>query len=245
MIYEGASPFDTININTNIKFFPATIDIYGDSLYVNYQCERYFGITYDFCDDLSEYEDININRNGHTVTYPYSWEEASNCDNNYYNVFPQDKYLNIWIFDNVGEDKGMGSSVNWNGNLCGFVTLPKEVVGTNNVVKRELGYGIAHEVGHYFGLTHPWPDSAVQYVNIHDVHRHRAKIYDCVDFFNGDTIPCNNIMEYTPDGCRNGFSQGQKDHMRVVDLSEYPPSDYTIRIKDCNNNLLVFKVVKI
>ena len=30
-----------------------------------------------------------------------------------------------------------------------------------------------------------------------------------------------------------------------VDLSEYPPSDYTIRIKDCNNNLLVFKVVKI
>lgn len=76
-IFAGASPFDTVNINTNIKFYPATIDIYGDSLYVDYQCERYFGITYDFCDDLSEYEDININRNGHMVTYPYSWEEAA------------------------------------------------------------------------------------------------------------------------------------------------------------------------
>ena len=30
-----------------------------------------------------------------------------------------------------------------------------------------------------------------------------------------------------------------------IDLSEYPPSDYTIRIKDCNDKLLVFKVVKI
>lgn len=76
-IFAGTSPFDTVNINTNIKFYPATIDIYGDSLYVDYQCERYFGITYDFQNDLSEYEDININRNGHTVTYPYSWEEAA------------------------------------------------------------------------------------------------------------------------------------------------------------------------
>ena len=35
MIFAGESPFDTVNINTNIKFFPATIDIYGDSLYVD------------------------------------------------------------------------------------------------------------------------------------------------------------------------------------------------------------------
>ena len=76
-IFAGTSPFDTVNINTNIKFYPATIDIYGDSLYVDYQCERYFGITYDFQNNLSEYVDININRNGHIVTYPYSWEEAA------------------------------------------------------------------------------------------------------------------------------------------------------------------------
>lgn len=154
MIFAGASPFDTVNINTNIKFYPATIDIYGDSLYVDYQCERYFGITYDFQNDLSEYEDININRNGHTVTYPYSWEDASNCDNDYYNVFPQDKYLNVWIFDEVGRYNGMGASVNWDGHPCGFVALPKKVIGINNEVGRELGYGIAHEVGHYFGLSH-------------------------------------------------------------------------------------------
>ncbi len=50
MIFAGESPFDTVNVNTNIKFFPATIDIYGDSLCIDYQCERYFGITYDFQD---------------------------------------------------------------------------------------------------------------------------------------------------------------------------------------------------
>ena len=30
-----------------------------------------------------------------------------------------------------------------------------------------------------------------------------------------------------------------------VDLSEYPPSDYTIRIKDCDEKLLFFKIIKI
>lgn len=232
MIYEGASPFDTININTNIKFFPATIDIYGDSLYVNYQCERYFGITYDFCDDLSEYEDININRNGHTVTYPYSWEEASNCDNDYYNAFPQDKYLNVWIFNEVGRYNGMGGSADWDGYACGFVALPKKVVGTNNEVGRELGYGIAHEVGHYFGLSHPWPNYGVPFIPISDVYSHTREMYICdtIDIrYDNEPVSCNNIMEYTPDGCRNGFSQGQKDHMRAVINSRFS------ELTDCEN----------
>ncbi|MBO7571939.1 MAG: zinc-dependent metalloprotease [Bacteroidales bacterium] len=219
MIFAGASPFDTVNINTNIKFYPATIDIYGDSLYVDYQCERYFGITYDFQNDLSEYEDININRNGHRVTYPYSWENASNCDNDYYNVFPQEKYLNIWIFDDVGGYNGMGGSVVWDGHSCGLVALPKKVIGTNAEVGHELGYGIAHEVGHYFGLTHPWPDYGVPFISIDDVLSHSGSLGDCdtIDVYhNNERVSCNNIMEYTPDGCRNGFSQGQKDHMRGV-----------------------------
>lgn len=219
MIFAGASPFDTVNINTNIKFYPATIDIYGDSLYVNYQCERYFGITYDFQNDLSEYEDKNINRNGHTVTYPYSWEEASNCNNDYYNVFPQDKYLNVWIFDEVGRYAGAGASVNWDGHPCGFVVLPKKVVGENNEVGHELGYGIAHEVGHYFGLSHPWPDYGVSFIPISDVYTHTEEVGVCdtIDINNGnERVSCNNIMEYTPDGCRNGFSQGQKYYMRGI-----------------------------
>ncbi|MBQ6277928.1 MAG: zinc-dependent metalloprotease [Bacteroidales bacterium] len=233
MIFAGASPLDTVNINTNIKFYPATIDIYGDSLYVDYQCERYFGITYDFLNNLSEYEDININRNGHTVTYPYSWEDASNCDNDYYNVFPQDKYLNVWIFNEVGRYNGMGGSADWVGFACGFVALPKKVIGTNDVVGRELGYGIAHEVGHYFGLTHPWPDYGVPFISIDDVwsHSRSLRVCDTIDVFdnNNERVSCNNIMEYTPDGCRSGFSQGQKDHMRVVINSRFS------ELTDCEN----------
>lgn len=30
-----------------------------------------------------------------------------------------------------------------------------------------------------------------------------------------------------------------------IDLSNYPSAEYTIRIKDCNANLLLYKVVKI
>lgn len=219
MIFAGASPFDTVNINTKIKFYPATIDIYGDSLYIDYQCERYFGITYDFQNDLSEYEDININRNGHIVTYPYTWEEASNCDNDYYNVFPQGHYLNVWIFDEIDENGGMGGSVDWNGYACGFVALPKKVVGTNNEVGHELGYGIAHEVGHYLGLSHPWPDYGAPFIPISDIYSHTEEVYICdtIDIrHDNEPVSCNNIMEYTPDGCRNGFSQGQKDTMRAV-----------------------------
>lgn len=232
MIFAGESPFDTVNINTNIKFYPATIDIYGDSLYVDYQCERYFGITYDFQNDLSEYEDININRNGHTVTYPYTWEIASNCDNDYYNVFPRDKYLNVWIFDEVGRYAGAGASVNWDGYPCGFVVLPKKVVGENNEVGHELGYGIAHEVGHYWGLSHPWPDHGAPFIPISDVYTHTEEVGVCdtIDINNGnERVSCNNIMEYTPDGCRNGFSQGQKDHMRAVINSRFSG------LTDCEN----------
>lgn len=225
MIFAGASSFDTVNINTNIKFYPATIDIYGDSLYVDYQCERYFGITYDFYNNLSEYEDININRNGHIVTYPYNWEEASSCDNDYNNVFPQDKYLNIWIFDEVGGYNGMGGSIDWDGHSCGFIALPRKAVGSNDYnYKRELGYGVAHEVGHYLGLSHPWPDYGVPFRPC-DVSPHSESLTECytIDIrHDNESISCNNIMEYTPDGCRNGFSQGQKEYMRAVITNRYP-----------------------
>lgn len=215
MIFAGQSPYDTLNTNTNIQFYPAMIDINGDSLSVDYNCTKYYGITYNFI--FSSENAINLNNN---VSCPHSWEEASICDNEYYDFFPQDKYLNIWIFDEIGEDNGMGASVNWYGNACGFVALPKRVVGINDEVGRELGYGIAHEVGHYFGLSHPFPATGNLYTQFGDVLGHTRKTDKCVDSMpvNGiyEHISIHNIMEYTPDGCRNGFSQEQKDYMRGI-----------------------------
>lgn len=151
------------------------------------------------------------------------------------------RYLNIWIGRFSGDDA----------NVLGFANLPiTEVVGSNFdglVIGDQycgtvgtaaapgnpfnLGRTAVHEIGHYFGLLHPWGDDGVAcghpYVNpltpsnddrVADTPETDNMHFNCPTFptnANTCTTTANgamfmNYMDYVDDACMAMFSNGQK-----------------------------------
>ncbi|MGV9004173.1 M43 family zinc metalloprotease [Flavobacterium sp.] len=140
-------------------------------------------------------------------------------------VWDPTKYLNIWVgrfTDN---------------SLLGFAYLPS-IVGTSYANRDGLCIGdqffgntgtaqapynkgrtATHEIGHYFGLDHPWGDGSCSGDDgVADTPATNDAYYDCVSFPN-NTYMCNpttngamfmNFMDYVPDACMAFFTAGQK-----------------------------------
>ena len=145
-------------------------------------------------------------------------------------VWDQRKYLNIWVVNSIGTPSGGGIVV-------GYVSPPNLPTnardgyvirqdyfgnqGTSSVQNAALR-GTTHEIGHYFGLSHPWGAT------------NNPGTGDCTGTDNvADTPPtdgtftCNlsyapcgtianvqNFMDYA--SCANMFTQGQRALMRTV-----------------------------
>ena len=140
-------------------------------------------------------------------------------------VWDPTKYLNIWVgrfTDNT---------------LLGFAYLPT-IVGTSWANRDGLCIGdqffgstgtalapynkgrtATHEIGHYFGLDHPWGDGSCSGDDgVADTPATYDAYYDCVTFPNNDytcTTTANgamfmNYMDYVPDACMAFFTTGQK-----------------------------------
>lgn len=140
-------------------------------------------------------------------------------------VWDPTKYLNIWVgrfTDNT---------------LLGFA-YPPTIVGTPWAIKDGLCIGdqffgstgtalapynkgrtATHEIGHYFGLDHPWGDGSCSGDDgVADTPATSEPYYDCVTFPNNDftcTTTTNgamfmNYMDYVPDACMAFFTTGQK-----------------------------------
>ncbi|HPW97437.1 MAG TPA: M43 family zinc metalloprotease [Flavobacterium sp.] len=151
-------------------------------------------------------------------------------ENQYYTsaglpVWDPTKYLNIWVgrfTDNT---------------LLGFAYLPS-IVGTSYANRDGLCIGdkffgntgtaqapynkgrtATHEIGHYFGLDHPWGDGNCDADDgVADTPATYDAYYDCVSFPN-NTYMCSpstngamfmNYMDYVPDACMAFFTAGQK-----------------------------------
>lgn len=140
-------------------------------------------------------------------------------------IWDPTKYLNIWV------GRFTDSS------LLGFAYLPS-IVGTSYANRDGLCIGdrffgntgtaqapynkgrtATHEIGHYFGLDHPWGDGFCNGDDgVADTPATNDAYYDCVSFPN-NTYMCNpttngamfmNFMDYVPDACMAFFTTGQK-----------------------------------
>ncbi len=162
--------------------------------------------------------------------------------------WPSDKYLNVWIVSNI---------TNPVGTIIGYSTFPWEfsvspefdgiVLHKNYVYSfsdpQVQGKNLAHEVGHWLGIKHPFtddnscgdndecldtPDANGQY--------YTGYIGPCLPLPPGDSLFCpiasrqiENYMEYTSETCKNKFTACQKTKMRNylenVRSSVYDPTN--------------------
>ncbi|MBR6067471.1 MAG: hypothetical protein IKP45_06685 [Bacteroidales bacterium] len=171
---------------------------------VEYNGATYYGITYQ-----SHNEKINVSEN---ETYPELQDnEFDACS--YYSLFPRKKYLNIFVFDNMTNQYhyGEGGSTRALGEHVPFshIKIRRDAVGTNDelqYVGKNLGYTAVHELGHFFGLKHTFPDVDgiadidTQYVAPPTLRETEPNIH--------------NVMNYVPDEYRRYFTPGQVCRMR-------------------------------
>lgn len=230
-------------IDTRIRFRLATIAP------IEYCGQNYYGITYN---TISGENNFNLDNDNlaSPISYPidlayrgtyHATEEENMHLSEYYNLFPSNQYVNIWIFDRIEYEResvyGLTSSPSLSEGAYPILTIIKDVVRENvNLPSRELGYTVAHEMGHLFGLLHAWMElietgyatpHGIEIVidtlvdGIDDTRDELGPVLDC-DYSNLDQIPYDNIMSYTPDGCRYRFTPLQISHMRDMIASFFP-----------------------
>lgn len=214
-----------LGVDTRIRFKPAA------NAHVDFCGETYYGITYN---TYNGENNINLDP---SVTYPgsiYFPSTNNSVINDYYDLFPWQQYINIWVFEEIvynemDEVFGITSSPCLSEVNIPMIGLIKDVVGENEHLRsRQLGYCVAHEMGHYFGLLHAWIETVtvphftggdIEYVTsyvsdgIPDTPDAPGPVTGC-DYSQLRRIPYDNIMSYTPDGCRYRFTKDQATHMR-------------------------------
>ncbi|MBN8701435.1 MAG: T9SS type A sorting domain-containing protein [Bacteroidetes bacterium] len=145
------------------------------------------------------------------------------------NPWPRDKYLNIWVVNKVRQVASSGVTL-------GYAYFPSSVTGTNFVFdgpivsSSTLGNSpssgepttVAHEIGHYLALYHPWGSGEVATACgddfIYDTPETKGSFSTC----NLNLASCNppiienvqNIMDYS--SCTNMFTRDQKTAMHAT-----------------------------
>jgi hypothetical protein len=213
-------------VDTRIEFCLATIDPNG---------EVTNGITHTF--------DINGQK---FPEYDPRLSISSTAHNSDYALkslihWPPEKYLNIYIAELETGFNGyayLSEIMAYPQYIAqdGLVLDPDVVAGSNTIPTRNQGLTAVHEIGHWLNLYHPWGKIPISKGGGHcndddDVsdtpfcsQRYWSSypngcptLYQCQLQNNvTDRRQIENFMDYSDDGCRNMFTQGQKDRMRLT-----------------------------
>ncbi len=136
-------------------------------------------------------------------------------------------YLNIWI-GNFNDPQVLGFALlpSSAGDADDGLCISYKCIGNTGTAVPPFNKGrtATHEIGHYFGLYHPWGQdfslcgNANNSDRVADTPATSDPYYDCPVFPN-DANACNfteggsmfmNYMEYVNDGCMAFFTNGQK-----------------------------------
>ena len=196
-----------------------------------------------FC--LANRDPNGLYTSGITRNY-YNQASYSVADNSLLSTiayWPSDQYLNIWICDlNAGvlgfaQPPGAASvpglSPTDGAATTDGVVIDYKAFGTVGTIltKYSLGRTTTHEVGHWFGLSHPWGDYNSGDCLLTDYcsdtppcgNSFESSFPTCSNIPTGvNTIVCSparmiqNYMDYSDDGCMNLFTQDQKSRMRTT-----------------------------
>lgn len=212
---QRAQTEDSVD-DANLRFCFATKDINENDLEIVYHGVTYHGITYKSINE-------NLPESIEDLSYPYLTDnEHYSCS--YYTFFPRNKYLNIFVFENMSRPDyyGEAGSIRLNDRVpFSHIRIRRDVVGENPEMRsngKNKGYTAVHELGHFFGLMHTFPQYANEidpndphpYDNIPDIEIQYYAPSPLADTYTNG----HNVMNYVPDEEKRFFTPGQVCRMR-------------------------------
>lgn len=176
----------------------------------------------------------------HGITRTQTNLEEIGVNNTYYTIQPiwdRDEYLNIWVGDFGNDIAGQafppGSPSDRDGVMIDYTNFGR---GGNTIAPYDLGRTLTHEIGHWFGLFHPWGVNASCANDdlVADTPNQSGIYFGCpisrTSCGSEDNI--ENFMGYVDDACMAHFSPGQKTRMRNVLLNQR--NSISRSLKGCN-----------
>jgi len=139
------------------------------------------------------------------------------------------KYLNVWVVRSININISGGTvlgyayppSANQPASLDGIVIRHDRVGTIGSAVPDSHGRTLTHEVGHYFGLRHPFQGGCSGGDQVADTPPVALSSSGCGLSANTCTndnpdLPdmLENYMDYSDEDCQNTFTQGQKTVMK-------------------------------
>lgn len=136
--------------------------------------------------------------------------------------WPSHQYLNIWVCEMPEDILGYASSPKEAGDATDGVVINYRYFGTLGAhAPFQMGRTLVHELGHYFGLAHPWGtfhDECEEDDGISDTFPQSGPHNECPPReykMCDDANPSySNYMDYTPDCCLAMFTKQQAAIMR-------------------------------
>lgn len=212
-------------VNTGIQFILATKDINGSTI-------------------------TGITRHNSSLSNHKKLKESDSLMKLGITTLPMDKYLHIWVVNqildtagiNVGVkaystrpgsyfsgSEGIVCSYDWFGDYSIFASSPLNSGSTGNF--------LTHEVGHYLGLWHPFDKGGCTGINSNDCDSLGDMCCDvpavanqnpncgtyntCTETYNGNPFDQKeNFMDYSPPSCRTIFTADQTSIMQIT-LSKF------------------------
>lgn len=181
----------------------------------------------EFC--LASIDPTGASTNG--ITRTRTFVDSLSISQVYYSsgegqdAWDPDRYLNIWVANLDNKLVGFGSYPGQNIAAEDGVVIDYQVFGLNDHPRLNLGRTLTHEVGHYFGLFHPWGDGIFNADCSGDDRvpdtPWQASTYSgqCPDGLSKAPESCGsidmymNFMNYTNDQCLHMFTKGQQLRM--------------------------------